>query len=220
MKKLLLPLLLFFTNWALVQTGGEAQTSSAGRLPHTSISVSAGPNWLEQFSGPYVGSADYSKRTGYTVGAEVARRIAGRWQFRFGLRYNVWESTLHTGPLTWPSENVNGTYVYDPSLPHYLDFERRDKAWQYLAGLRYLGGKKRLQWNADLDLGATDFVLSATNEGKLWRATVGVGVGASLRLGKHFALFAQPSARYIFRRNGYALAFMPLQLEMGARWNL
>lgn len=106
-----------------------------------------------------------------------------------------------------------------PYYPVHTCLDLKDKAWQYFAGLRWYPewfvGRR---WNgyADLEIGATD-VVANSNSGPL-RFTAGLGVGAQWEPGEHFALFAQPGARYVFPANMYSFKFLALHLEAGARW--
>lgn len=187
----------------------------------TSVSLIGGPNWLLQNS-PILSSLNIEPRTGYTVGIDLTRSFSrdDRWQFKLGFRYNVWESVHKSGPLMWPSEYSTGVYVFDSTLPHYIEQQIRDKAWQYFAGLRWLPTRlsgQHWRWYAEAEVGATDTVLSTGRD--VIRLTTGLNVGVQWKPNpyRHFSLFAQPGARYIFPNND-SFKFLPLQVEMGARW--
>lgn len=206
MKKLL----LFAFLLALFSQTMKAQEKTA--INSTSFVIA--PNWLVQFRDQILASTNYVTSTGYTVGVDFARRIAGRWQFKLGLRYNVWNSISKGNFLTWPSEYATGMYVYDPSLPHYTEIKLTDKAWQLLAGARWLGKPKPFRPYLDFEIGATDL---AGAKDRLY-PTLGAAGGLEWKPGKHFGIFAQPGVRFIFGTGELGNKSLPLQLEMGGRW--
>lgn len=195
-----------------------------GSLPgvRTSISLIGGPNWLLQNS-PILSTLNIEPSTGYIAGIDLARSFSrdDRWQFKLGFRYNMWKSVHKSGPLMWPSEYSTGTYVFDPTLPHYIEQQITDKAWQYFAGLRWFPARlyhRHWRWYAEAEVGATDMVHSAGRD--VIRLTTGLNAGVQWKPNpyRHLSLFAQPGARYIFPVEKYTFKFLPLQVEMGARW--
>jgi hypothetical protein len=187
-------------------------------IQRTSISLIVGPNWFMQYT-PILKNNNLEPRTGYSLGIDLARRLAGEhWQIKLGMRYNVWKYVYKSGSLTWPSEYATGVYVFDPSLPHQIEQRITNKAWQYFAGVRWLPGRPK-QWRcyADAEIGATDI---ATTGDDLIRLTAGLGAGLQWKPGRHFSLFAQPGARYIFHPHEANIKFLPLQAEMGMRWEM
>lgn len=197
-----------------------ASLSAQSAAPN-SLSLSSGPNWFYQFSERTTN--EYSPRTGYQFGLEYARTLGAHWQFAALLRYNVWQSSVDIRNLQWPSEvDSNGVWHPDPSLPHSLRLTTTDKAWQALASLRYLGPATTWRWYAGLELGATSYV-SQDHELNTPRLTLGLGGGLEWRPPtRHFGLFAQPVARYIFKANDESPSdyrFLALALELGGRWH-
>ena len=226
MKKLFVPLLL------LAAVGASAQEKDSVKLaamksifggmplcggvltsPTTSVSLIAGPNWLFQFSPLLDGG--FEPRTGYSLGIDVARFLPVRGlQVKMGFRYNVWKSQS-CGDLIFEDDLLNGP----PYYPVHTCLNLKDKAWQYFAGLRwYPGWFVGQRWNAytDLEIGATDVV--ANSGPGAFRFTAGLGAGAQWKPGEHFALFAQPGARFIFPSGPLNLRAIPLHLEIGTRW--
>ena len=187
-------------------------------IQRTSISLVVGPNWLMQYS-PILKNNSFEPRTGYSLGIDFARGLAGQhWQIKLGMRYNVWKSVHKSGSLTWPSEYSTGVYVFDPSLPHQIEQRITNKAWQYFAGVRWLPGRpKQWRWYTDVEIGATDVVTTGDD---VIRLTAGLSAGLQWKPGRHFSLFAQPGARYIFHAYEATVKFLPLQAEMGVRWEM
>lgn len=193
--------------------GGTLLCGGVLTSPTTSVSLIAAPNWLFQFS-PIL-NGGFEPRTGYSLGIDVARFLPVRGlQIKMGFRYNVWKSKS-CSDLIFEDDLLNGP----PYYPVHTCLDLKDKTWQYFAGLRwypecFVG--RRWSGYTDLEIGATD-VVANSNPGPL-RFTAGLGVGAQWKPGKHFALFAQPGARYVFPANMYNFKFLALHLEAGARW--
>jgi hypothetical protein len=137
------------------------------------------------------------------------------------LNYN-----LVIGPLTWPSEFSTGQYVYDPTLPRYINSKGSDFVCQYSVGIRRLSKRAIWRYYMDAEMGFT----SATNNvgfqemplGKMI-PTLGVGFGLALQLpNPDIHIFAQPAVRYVFQslQNDIFLNrfhFLKPVVELGAR---
>ena len=235
MKKLFVALLVLMAVGASAQerdSAKQAAKKSFFELPvmfclpptptqRTSASAICGPNRQVQYPSLLVGGSTKS-RTGYTVGIDLARSMANdRWQFKLGFRYNVWRSDYKSEFLVWPSELSTGTYVFDPTLPHHIEKQVTDKAWQYFAGLRWFPARlygRHWRWYAEAEVGATDMVRSTGRD--VIRLTTGLNVGVQWKPNpyRHFSFFAQPGARYVFPTDEYSAKLLPLHLEMGVRW--
>ena len=220
MRSFLLLLFLQLASSLLAQKEHSNPSPPVASAETNRLSILAGPNWLDQGNSNLTGGSSRNSRIGYTLGLDFSRRMLGEhWQFKLGLRYNVWRSIAGTGFLTWPSEFSTGVYIYDPTLPHYLQIDVTEKAWQYFAGLRWLPGKPRhLRWYGDVEIGATDFIQAFDLSDKAIRFTLGLGFGLEWKPAQHFALFVQPQSRYVFRANTYSSGFLPVQVESGVRW--
>lgn len=226
MKKLFVLLLLLAAVGASAQERDSAKMAEMKALfggtllcggsepPHsTNISLVAAPNWLFQ-SSPIL-DGGFEPRMGYSLGIDVARFLPVRGlQIKMGFRYNVWKSS-RCSDLIFEDDLLNGP----PYYPVHTCLNLKDRTWQYFAGLRwYPGWYVGRHWSgyADMEIGATDVVANSV-PGAL-RFTAGLGAGMQWKPGEHFALFAQPGARYIFPNNLFSLRFLPLHLEMGVRW--
>ena len=207
MKKLLL--------LAFILVSFAQKTLAQEKQQVNSVSIVAAPNWYIQLRGKQIGGPDLQPSIGYTVGFDFARKIAGNWQFKLGLRYNHWKFVSKSDFLIWPSEYATGQYVYDPSLPHYIERTLTDKTWQILAGARWLGKPKVFRSYADFEFGLT----SLTVDNKQIYPTLGAGWGMEWKPGSHFGIFAEPGARFIFNTGEFGYKFLPLHLEMGGRYH-
>jgi len=218
MKKLFF-VLLVLPAWAVSAQENAPEKLFSGETPQrTSVSLVGGPNWLFQFLPALNGGLE--PRTGYSLGLDLARRLGGdHWQIKMGFRYNVWKSNRCEGFL-FESDYLKGP----PYTPTYICTKSEDRAWQYFAGLRWLPGRpKHWRWYADAEVGMTDMA-SRVSGRALIHFTAGLGTGVQWKPGQHFSVFIQPGARYIFpvkeRNLGFTAIpkFLPLHLEMGARW--
>jgi hypothetical protein len=216
---------LFFSLLLLAAVGASAQENVPEKLfggetpQRTSVSLVGGPNWQVQYSAE-LGDGNYESRTGYTLGIDLARRmLSERWQLKLGVRYNVWRFAYESHLLVWPSELVTGTYIFDPSLSHYIRENTTEKAWQYFAGVRWLLGRpKHWRWYAEAEVGTIELVNNSIRDGVRFNAGLSAGLQWKPKSSKHFVVFAQPGARYIFPVEKYTFKFLPLQVEMGARY--
>lgn len=207
MKKLLF-FAFILVSFSQIVWGQEKQ-------PLNSVSIVAAPNWYFQLRGHLIGGPTIEPSTGYTVGFDFARKIAGNWQFKLGLRYNHWNSVRTSDFLIWPSEFDTGQYVYDPSLPHYIKIKLTDKTWQVLAGVRWLGKPKVFRSYLDFEFGLTN---RAGYNTEIY-PTIGAGWGMEWKPGRHFGIFAQPGARFIFNTGQFDYKYLPLHVEMGGRYH-
>lgn len=185
-----------------------------------SWSVTAGPNWFFQFSKQ--DNAQYSPNTGFTAGLDYARSFTPHWQLWVLGRYNIWNSTSKLDNLQWPSEWQNGAYMPDPNLPHSIELDHTDKTWQLMAGIRYSGQPGIWRWYADAGAGMTQVTGSVISGNTSARFTLGMGAGLEwLPPARHFGLFVQPGARYVFKLNNSPVDyhFLALALETGVRWH-
>lgn len=207
MKKLL----LFFVILASFSAKAVAQEKQAAN----SASLVAAPTWFIELPGRQIEGASYERVNGYALGFDFARRIEGRWQFKLGFRHSRWQSVTKSGFLMWPSEYSTGVYVYDPTLPHYLETKATEKAWQILAGVRWSGKQKVVRPYVDFEFGMMDF---ARIDNRIY-PTVGVGCGIEWKPSAHFGVFAQPGARFVFGYDEFGYEFLPFHLEMGGRYH-
>lgn len=196
----------------------SAQTTD----PQNAVALVVGPNWFQPNNSDIDGGSEFSTGTGYSIGLEYAIDLSTHWQIKAGLRYNEYKYVQRFGPLTWPSEFSTGQYVYDPSLPHYLESTESLNALQYFAGIRWLGKPRRWRFYADFESGLTDFIEQPNERKSGTRFTLGAGIGLDWRPGPgHISVFAQPTSRYIFQdlgddfSGGYS--FLVPTIEVGLR---
>lgn len=190
--------------------------------PQNTIAVVAGPNWFQHISDGFDGGGAYGARIGYTVGLEYTINITSNWYLKAGVRYNEFNFTVTSGPLTWPSEFSTGQYVYDPSLPHYLSSDGTIHSFQYYVGLRLLSKPRPWRMYADIESGLADFIEQEGAPKNKMRLTIGAGFGVEWHpVQRKTSFFAQPLFRYMFQSidNGlsYGYQFLAPAIEAGAR---
>lgn len=62
---------------------------------------------------------------GRRIGADFLFPVSEKWSLKTGLRLAEQGYFLKIDSLRWPSENQNGVWVFDPSLPHSIKFYER-----------------------------------------------------------------------------------------------
>ncbi len=148
MKKLLFLAFLFLL--FSKQVTGQEKTSA------NSLSIIVAPNMFFQFSPIAKFRAGYyDPGFGHTVGADFNRRISQNWHYKIGARYNIWKSSITTGPFVYPSELISGEY--DPTLQHYFTNKYTDQSLQLLGAFGWNSKPGKWCWNADMELGLTTF---------------------------------------------------------------
>ena len=213
MKKLL-PLL--FTLWC---GASLAQTNTL----QNSIALVAGPNWFQHLSSDIDGGPDFESRTGYSVGADYTLELSAHWHILAGLRFHELNYTYLAGPLYWPSEYSTGQYVYDPTLPHYINSDESINAVQYLAGIRWLSKPGTWRFYVDAETGLTDYIQQNSVSNDKLKFTLGMGLGVAWqRAQSNTAVFAQPVVRYTFQNFGsdfgqVSYSFLIPAVEAGVR---
>lgn len=204
--------LLFLGIFSLLMVKNLAAQDKTNQL-----ALVLGPNAYSQLPGHKLGTSSHDPGLGYTVGADFRRYFSAHWHWSVGLRYNLWNSTVKSGPLMYESEYSTGVYVYDPTLQHYFTRKYADKSWQLLAGAGWHSRPGKWQWNIDAELGATLFPKSTTGSEAVTRLTAGFGFGPEWGINRHFHVFLQPGGRYVFAEN-HGYRFLALQAETGVRY--
>lgn len=205
-----------FTLWCGVLT---AQSLT----PQNSIALVAGPNWFQHLSSDIDGAPDFESRIGYSIGADYTLELSAHWHILAGFRFNELKYTYTAGPLYWPSEYSTGQYVYDPTLPHFINTDESVQALQYLAGIRWLSKPKTWRFYFDAETGLTDYIQQNGIPKDKLKFTLGMGLGlAWQRVKSNTAIFAQPIVRYTFQNfeSDFGLArysFLIPAVEAGVR---
>jgi Outer membrane protein beta-barrel domain len=151
----------------------------------------------------------------YRLGIAYVAAITPRFSTKIGAQFaNMGYKSRKTTGLQWPSENQNGTWVPDPTLPHEQQFIYQYRYLSLPVLLRYQQpSTRRISWylegglsfNAYLDtkeISKTDIgrtsINGRTDQFENINYGFNAGFGASYRLTEHWALFAQPTFRYFF----------------------
>ncbi len=193
---------------------------------HT-LAVVAGPNWFEQYDGWFSPYFTYSRRTGFSAGADYTYLIGGHWHVKASLRYHALRSTAESGWITYASEFApDGTYTPDPNLPHYVTVKNTDRLWQYSIGIRWISKPGIWRFYTDVETGLSDYIEPEGIGKAPLKVTVGAGLGMAWQPARSkFAFFAGPAVRYLVRdltsdfRTAGLPDFLVTSLETGVRYH-
>lgn len=209
--------------FSLVLTLWYGALTAQSLTPQNSIALVAGPNWFQHLSSGIDGGADFEERMGYSIGADYTLELSAHWHILAGFRFHELKYTYSAGPLYWPSEYSTGQYIYDPTLPHFINTDVNVQALQYLAGIRWLSKPKTWRFYFDAETGLTDYIeQNSVSKDKL-KFTLGLGLGLAWQPAKsNTAVFAQPVVRYIFQSFGsdfytVGYSFLIPAVEAGVR---
>lgn len=202
----------------------------------------------------FVGGVGYSFPN-FNVTAPDIPDFQGRFNFRFGVNYNrrigkqLWLKTgarfarvgYKTGKLTnlrWGSENENGVWVPDPTLPRESQSFNDYLFVDIPLAIRYEFGKKKLRPFAELgvspyifvtriskkvtDLETSTKILRNIGGFRNFHLTGQLSFGLDYTLNEKWIFFGQPIFRYHFTglTQGSQERLYSIGLEFGARLQL